>query len=198
MQTLNLEIYSYLNANTGLHGLPLFFSLFCAQYLILSVPCYFLVAWFWGKSQIRCSILVAFLAVIISLLINYIIGLLWYSPRPFVLGIGHTYFVHAADSSFPSDHATILFTLSLSLLLSKLLRSAGLIFLIIAIIVAWARIYLGVHYPLDMLGALVVAAVAVAIAYACRTVIQAYVLPKVELLYQKIFYKLIQWQWVRE
>jgi undecaprenyl-diphosphatase len=42
------------------------------------------------------------------LLINQVIILLWQHPRPFVIGLGHTYLAHAADSSFPSDHLTLL------------------------------------------------------------------------------------------
>jgi membrane-associated phospholipid phosphatase len=48
---------------------------------------------------------------------NQVIGLAWQHPRPFMIGIGHTWIPHAADSSFPSDHMTVLAGVGLPLLL---------------------------------------------------------------------------------
>ncbi|MGG7993411.1 phosphatase PAP2 family protein [Klebsiella aerogenes] len=58
--------------------------------------------------------------------------------------------------SFPSDHATLFFSAGMSLLLAGAKRSGGLI-LLLSILVAWSRVFLGVHFPLDMAGAALVA-----------------------------------------
>jgi len=87
--------------------------------------------------------------------------MVWQHPRPFMIGLGHTLIPHAADSSFPSDHATVLFAVSLTLLLGRA-TVPGLAVLLAGFCVAWARIFLGVHFPLDMIGAAAVAGIAYA------------------------------------
>ena len=91
---------------------------------------------------------------------------LFYNPRPFVLGLGRMLIEHEATSSFPSLHATFLFSLALPLLVMHGSRSIGLMVFVSGITVAWARIFVGVHYPFDMAGAVVTAAMATAVACA--------------------------------
>ena len=53
-----------------------------------------------------------------------------------------------------------MFSLAIPLLLSAGSRRWGITLLFLGFAVAWSRIYLGVHFPLDMLGAFGVAAFA--------------------------------------
>jgi undecaprenyl-diphosphatase len=46
--------------------------------------------------------------------------------------------------------------MSLTLLFASMASLTGWAFLVLGTAVAWARIYLGVHFPLDMLGAIAV------------------------------------------
>ena len=103
-------------------------------------------------------------AAAIGLLVNFLIGYLWYRPRPFVAGIGHAWIAHAPTSSFPSDHLTAQWAIAGMLVLDRRTRRWGLGLVLLGLPMAWARIYLGLHYPNDMLGALVVATIAVAAA----------------------------------
>jgi undecaprenyl-diphosphatase len=53
-------------------------------------------------------------------------------------------------SSFPSDHATLYFALAVTFLyVSRLIGVAGLLYA--AIVICLPRIYLGIHYPTDIL-----------------------------------------------
>lgn len=61
-------------------------------------------------------------------------------------------------SSFPSDHLTLWWAVAFGLLAQAQLRSAAILMAVSGIAIAWARIYLGVHFPLDMVGAAIVAA----------------------------------------
>ncbi|MHB1652798.1 MAG: phosphatase PAP2 family protein [Desulfitobacteriaceae bacterium] len=72
-------------------------------------------------------------------------------PRPFV------HFPDArilADKpqqfSFPSGHTTTSFAPAVTFLLKK--RALGIAALILAALIGFSRIYVGVHYPLDVLG----------------------------------------------
>jgi undecaprenyl-diphosphatase len=59
--------------------------------------------------------------------------------------------VHAPhDASFPSGHAASSFACA-TILTFFVPRAAPLLFLLAAAI-AWSRVYVGVHYPLDVLG----------------------------------------------
>jgi len=93
----------------------------------------------------------------IALAANFTIAALWYHPRPFELGIGNQLIAHAAETSFPSDHATILFAVAFSLLAFGAARLWAWLALVAAVAVAWARVWLGIHWPLDMLGSMGVA-----------------------------------------
>jgi undecaprenyl-diphosphatase len=73
-------------------------------------------------------------------------------PRPFVAdprGV-HVFARHAADASFPSDHATAAFAIAIAVLLRD--RRWGLVVLALAAVLAAGRVALGVHYPSDVLG----------------------------------------------
>ena len=84
----------------------------------------------------------------------------YYNPRPFVLGLGRMLIEHDATTSFPSFHATFLFSLALPpLLAQRSTRGTALAVGLLGIGIAWARIFVGVHYPFDMAGAFVVSAI---------------------------------------
>jgi undecaprenyl-diphosphatase len=113
----------------------------------------------WGKKENRQIVLTSILCALLSVLINVTIGHIWPMPRPFVVGIGHTLVPHAASASFPSDHAVLTWSVAFTMLMESRLRKIGILLSVAGLAVAWARVYIGVHFPVDMLGALVVAAV---------------------------------------
>lgn len=124
--------------------------------LVYLIPALLVGLWLQGGSDKRGLALRAFAVAMLGVGINQVIGLGWQHPRPFMLGIGHAWIEHAADSSFPSDHATVFFGIGFSLLMGSAL-GLGIAALLAAIAVAWARIFLGVHFPMDMVGAALVA-----------------------------------------
>ena len=156
LEHLNLSWFSLLNANAGLHGWRLHLGIFAAQYLILVVPFGLAALWMGGEAQQRQAAVRALAATLCALTLNVLIGLLWYHDRPFAEHIGHNFLAHAANSSFPSDHATIMFTVALVWASARApaVRRLGLAMLPLALAVAWARVFLGVHWPLDMVGGL--------------------------------------------
>lgn len=89
-------------------------------------------------------------------------GLLYFDPRPFVVGRFVPLIPHAADNGFPSDH--MLLTSAIAVVLYPASRKASLTVSAIAILVGISRVYAGVHHPVDIIGS---AAIAVAVGYAC-------------------------------
>ncbi|PEC82151.1 undecaprenyl-diphosphatase [Bacillus cereus] len=97
------------------------------------------------------TVLYTTLSVIIALLVNVVIHAVYYHPRPFVSHDVHQLVPHAADSSFVSDHSVLVFSIAFVFLLrGEKLKYVALIW---AVLVGISRMYVGVHYPLDILGA---------------------------------------------
>ncbi|XRO76933.1 phosphatase PAP2 family protein [Methanocaldococcus sp. 10A] len=96
-------------------------------------------------------IFVLFLAAVIAFSLKYLIN----EPRPYlVLENVHLLCYEGYEPSFPSGHTTLAFTLATSLLYYS--RKIGLLFLIWAILVAYSRVYVGVHYPFDIFAGIII------------------------------------------
>lgn len=199
-EQLNLYLFSALNAHAGLSGWRLTGALVAAEWLIMLVPLSLVLLWISGNAQQREAAVRATLAVVAALAANAVIGLLWFHPRPFVAGVGHTFMHHAPDSSFPSDHATIMFTVGLVFVSSRseAARWLGKLMLPVAVVVAWSRVFLGVHYPMDMIGALVVSA-GMAMLVHTRTALglSATLVALMESLYRRVLAAPIARGWLR-
>lgn len=84
---------------------------------------------------------------------------------------GHTFLSHAPESSFPSDHATAMWTVAFGMLIWSRAKWAGSFAIVLAALTSWARVFLGVHFPFDILGSMAVAAAAVAALVTLRALI---------------------------
>ena len=74
-----------------------------------------------------------------------------------MIGLGTNLLPHVADPSMPSDHLTFVWAVAASLMRHADTRRIGSMLALVGVPMAWARIYLGVHFPLDMAGAALVA-----------------------------------------
>jgi undecaprenyl-diphosphatase len=165
MEHLNHTFFLWLNAPEHASNLVVTTATLLAEWLIWVIPALIGIGWLRGKEDTRKTMLIVTASGLMGLLVNQIIGLVWFHPRPFMIGLGHTLIPHVIDSSFPSDHLTLWWAVSFSLSLQSSMRKVGIGLALLGIPIAWARIYLGVHFPLDMLGAMAVAAVSAKLAW---------------------------------
>jgi undecaprenyl-diphosphatase len=86
-------------------------------------------------------------------------GHLYYDTRPFVSAHIVPLIAHAPDNGFPSDHALLASFLGFVVLLYS--RRTGLVLLLIAVLIGWARVLAHIHHPIDIIGSFVFAALAV-------------------------------------
>lgn len=103
------------------------------------------------------------LAFAIALLAETLVSALAFHPRPFAAGLGPAWVEHAANNSMPSTHVALTLIMALVLILRRQ-RGSGLVLLGLGVVLAWARIYVGIHWPADMIGAAISACVSVMIA----------------------------------
>ncbi len=78
-----------------------------------------------------------------------LINLVYFRPRPFATHAVNLLFYRPSDSSLPSNPAAVGFSLAVAVWLTH--RRAGTAMLALASVWVVARVYCGVHYPLDIL-----------------------------------------------
>lgn len=159
--SLNIEIFKWIHAGAGtrpvVDGLAVFFGEGGPYFLAVL----FAVLWFFVDENKKTALLEATEAAVVGLLINQLIGLLYFHPRPYMVGLCTPLFPHGPETSFPSDHATLLFTAAFYLLFARRWTACGAPLLVIALLTAWGRVYGGIHFPFDMAGSLVVGLISV-------------------------------------
>lgn len=117
----------------------------------------------WRRLGLRWTLVLGVLTALTTFgadSLSFLVKDLTHRTRPFVAhpSIHPLYVVHS--SSFPAGHAATAF--AGAVLLSTLARRLAPAFLLLAALIAYSRVYVGVHYPTDVLaGALLGALVAV-------------------------------------
>lgn len=179
---MNQFLFTLFNGPANPSPAMLFAARFLADWVLYVVAAGLVIGWLRAGVDGRRGLVTLGLATLLALAANFTIAALWYHPRPFELGIGHQLIAHAPETSFPSDHATILFAVALSLLAFTQARFWAWLAVAGALGVAWARVWLGIHWPFDMIGSAAVASVAIWIAAWTRKALVATRLTHVTLI----------------
>ena len=96
----------------------------------------------------------AALAALAALGVGQIIGGAVDRARPYeTMTNVHLLVDKTTDFSFPSDHATVAGAVAVGLLFAN--RRWGIVASVLAVVMAFTRVYVGAHYPGDVLGGLV-------------------------------------------
>ncbi|CAM5221705.1 Undecaprenyl-diphosphatase OS=Castellaniella defragrans OX=75697 GN=HNR28_000082 PE=4 SV=1 [Castellaniella defragrans] len=196
MEHLNEVLFLWINASDP-SLTSLLIGHLLANTLVYLFPVYLVINWLRTDSAGREALLQAVISAVIALILSWAIAKVWYHPRPFAIGVGHQYLPHKATASFPSNHLSFIWAICTGLYLHPARRRAAIILAVIGLPVAWARIYMGVHWPLDMVGAFLTAIIAAALSAPLR----AHAIPRlrraIEPLYHGIFAWAIRKGWVR-
>jgi len=151
---------------------------------VIAAPSLLVALWIWGMPARRGALLAAAGALLVGQGFNQALGLLWFEPRPFMIPVGRTLMAHTADNGFPSDHATLVWTLGAALLLTRAAPRWGAAVCLYGGAVAWSRVWLGIHFPIDMLASALVGATSGSLGRVGRPVIDVWALPPVDQAYE--------------
>jgi undecaprenyl-diphosphatase len=153
---VNYKLFQVINQNAGHHPILDSFMVFVTKDALFVYALVLLLMWFFGNEKFKYTVIFATITGIFGLFLNFIIGHVYYEPRPFVTHHVHLLIKHVKDASFPSDHTTGAFSLALAVLWQRHFK-IGLGMLIFATLTGISRIYVGHHYPFDILGSMIVA-----------------------------------------
>ncbi|MBV7271667.1 undecaprenyl-diphosphatase [Clostridiaceae bacterium UIB06] len=155
---MNMEIFRLINnlanKNNVLDKIMIFFSK-DVPYIFMAVIAIIFILGIMKKNCVYRKIAFnTFVITVINLILSFIIGGIYYVDRPFVHNKVNLLLPHATDASFPSDHATG--TMSIALGLTKYSKLLSRMLTVISIIVGFSRVYVGHHYPMDVIGAYII------------------------------------------
>ena len=157
MQNLNNTLFAIFNASATPPAFLVQLAEIFAEWVIFAVAIALVWGWLRSGASGRKQLVVVGLTIFVALAVNMLISAFWYHPRPFEIGAGNQLLAHAADNSFPSDHATVMFAVAFGLIAARAPALWSSLVMLLALGVAWSRVYLGVHWPLDMAGSFGVA-----------------------------------------
>ncbi len=145
-------IYHFAHRSVLLDFLGIFFAQYLAYFLVLA---FLILAWREAGWRRRFYLFAeGVLAVILSRgLVTEIIRFFYQHPRPFEV-FNFTPLIPESGPSFPSGHMTFFFALAMVVWYAN--REWGIWFFILSAIIGAARIYVGVHWPLDILGGIAI------------------------------------------
>ncbi len=156
LDQLNLSLFHLLNVPDQASIWMINYASLMAHDLVYLFLLIFAIAWFRGSYEVKTGIIKAFIFTAITLLMSEVLSTVLNTPRPFVMDVGRTLLEHAPTGSFPSNHMSIFSGIAFAYYFSPQ-RDLGRILIWTAWLVAWSRVYVGVHFPIDMLGAFLMA-----------------------------------------
>jgi undecaprenyl-diphosphatase len=170
---MDKSVFLFINGLAGKNAvMDGFFRGVSNDYFAL-VTCCFILVWLWfgfkdvkQREVMQKTVLVAAISIGLTAALVGIVNGIYFRERPFnVLPAGSVtlLFYKPTDSSFPSNLASILFASAWPVFIKN--KTWGSIMLAVAVLAGFGRVFIGVHYPLDILGGAGIAVVGTACAF---------------------------------
>jgi undecaprenyl-diphosphatase len=165
---MDYSLYKTINGLSGgsfVDGLFKTFANDLAAVMVGLVALIFLIPWRHRRRERRAGAVLATAAAGVALLINQPIAHAVDRTRPYLAHPAHAHLLIARshDPSFPSDHATGAFALAVGVLMYD--RVTGVLLVVLAAILSFARVYVGTHYPGDVVAGAAIGAASAVILY---------------------------------
>ena len=113
--------------------------------------------WLTWKPKNQRAAFLAGISALVALGLGQIVGHAFPRDRPYLAHRVSLLITHSPDTSFPSDHTTLAF--AVAFVVWHFNRRAGALMMIFGVVLAVARVFVGAHYPGDVIGGAVLGAV---------------------------------------
>jgi len=151
-----------------------------ANYGILLFFALLIIGWLYARRQSVAkvgAVVWSGLGTLLAVAVNQPLVHIFRENRPFmnlhdILVLGH----HSIDYGFPSDHSTMAGAVATGLFLVN--PVLGCIAVVFALLLAFSRVYIAVHYPFDVMAGLLVGAAVMLISYFVVRKLLTFVLTK--------------------
>lgn len=151
---MDFALYRLINGLAGRWPLiDELFRLLANDYVVpTALVALLVVGWFSGESRWRQAVLHAILALLVANLMVKLCNYAWFRPRPFTYNEVTLLFYYPSDSSFPSNSAAAMWGLAWAAWLHQRGSRIALAAVVLAALMGIGRVWVGVHYPLDIVG----------------------------------------------
>ncbi|WP_455477442.1 undecaprenyl-diphosphatase [Bartonella sp. B41] len=155
LNQIDASLFEVLSGNYQSWSISVLFGIFCAKFLIYIIPIHLFVLWFCGQEMERRVVLSICASIGMALFLGYFISLIYFHPRPFVVGMASPLIQHKATASFPSNHALAIacYAANLYFYRYKIISKFAVVCLCL---ICWGRVFVGVHYPFDVFAGTIV------------------------------------------
>jgi undecaprenyl-diphosphatase len=148
--SLDYDLFRAVNGLAGRNHVVDAIAVACAKFFPVVFALALVGLWLtWRPTNQRAAFL-AGISALVALGIGQLIGMAFPRPRPYLAHQVNLLIPPTADTSFPSDHATLGF--AVAVLIWRYNPRAGTALLLRALVLAFARVFVGAHYPTDVLG----------------------------------------------
>lgn len=147
-------INGFANHNIILDKLMIVFSNYVPDIFMAVLAVTYIIGIVAKNEKMRVITIDTFVITILNLFLSFAIGAFWYVPRPFVNNKVNLLIPHTIDASFPSDHA--IGTMSIAVGINKWNKVYGRLLIMLSILVGISRVFVGHHYPSDVIGGYVI------------------------------------------
>ncbi|MCX6706551.1 MAG: phosphatase PAP2 family protein [Candidatus Woesearchaeota archaeon] len=141
---IDYQLFSLVNRFAGQNQYIDYIAVFLAVYLIFGFAILILL-----RINNKKLLITAALSSLLAFESKHLISLFYFRPRPFMDHTVNLIVNRLSDSSFPSNHASVSFAIATSIFFYD--RKLGIIAFVMAGLIAVSRVFVGVHYPFDIL-----------------------------------------------
>lgn len=156
MPPIDSTIFLWINATSVSPLWVLRLAVFASQELPGLIVAGLIGALLVGEAEMRRRLLRVLLAMALAWVLARLGQHLILMPRPFAQGLGTQWLAHGNSNSFPSTHASVAFAFAFAVAVNMKNRFAAAMAFLVAGVIAWSRICLGLHFPSDILAGLLV------------------------------------------
>lgn len=151
MSGLNNALFLWINATAASPAWVVPF----AQFVTVQLPGWMIVgsvaAFLVGDARVKRNVLVVTVAMLTAWLLARTGQYLFPMPRPFSIGLGTAWMYHSDGPGFPSNHSSVTFAFAFAVAVCTRRWLFAAAAMLMACLVGWSRISLGLHFPADVL-----------------------------------------------